>query len=73
MGASVNFTVAPWARGAICFGFIDRSSLIEATSNGKPAWEVDDFKAKKGPLGIEAEGHAIDFRNLRIKVINKKE
>jgi len=40
--------------------------------NGKPAWEIDNFKGKKGTIGIEAEGHPIDFRNLRIKVIEKK-
>jgi len=40
--------------------------------NGKLAWEIDTFKPKKGPLGIEAEGHAIDFKNLRIKVIEAK-
>ena len=39
--------------------------------NGALAWEVDNFKPKKGPLGIEAEGHHIDFRNLRIKEIKK--
>lgn len=37
--------------------------------NGKPAWEIDDFKAVKGTIGIQAEGQAIDFRNLRIKRI----
>jgi hypothetical protein len=40
--------------------------------NGKLAWEIDNFKPKKGTLGIEAEGSAIDFRNLRIKVIEPK-
>jgi hypothetical protein len=40
--------------------------------NGQLAWEIDDFKAKKGPIGIEAEGAPIDFRNVRIKVIEKQ-
>ena len=40
--------------------------------NGKPAWEIDDFKPVRGPLGIEAEGHAIDFRNIRIKKVRKE-
>lgn len=35
--------------------------------NGKPAWEIDNFKPARGRLGFEAEGHAIDFRRLRIK------
>jgi hypothetical protein len=47
-------------------------SKVALKVNGKPAWEIDDFKAKKGPIGIEAEGHPIDFRNLRIKAIENK-
>jgi hypothetical protein len=35
--------------------------------NGKAAWEIHDFKPGRSPVGIEAEGHPIDFRNLRIK------
>lgn len=35
--------------------------------NGKTAWEIDDFRPAALPVGIEAEGHPIDFRNLRIK------
>ena len=35
--------------------------------NGKSAWEIDDFKPVRGPLGFEAEGHRIEFRELRIK------
>ncbi len=35
--------------------------------NGKLAWEIDNFKPGRAPIGIEAEGHAIEFRNLRIK------
>jgi hypothetical protein len=39
--------------------------------NGKRAWEIDDFKPARGPLGIEAEGQPIDFRNIRIKTLGK--
>ncbi len=39
--------------------------------NGKPAWAIDDFKPARGPLGIEAEGQPIDFRNIRIKTLGK--
>ncbi len=35
--------------------------------NGKQAWEVTGFKDKRGYLGLQAEGAAIDFRSLRIK------
>lgn len=37
--------------------------------NDKLAWEADDFKAKKGHLGVQAEGAAMEFRNLRIQEI----
>ncbi|HUT93210.1 MAG TPA: DUF1080 domain-containing protein [Thermoguttaceae bacterium] len=41
--------------------------------NGKLAWEIDDFKQANRPLGIEAEGHEIAFRNMRIKSLDKQE
>jgi hypothetical protein len=37
--------------------------------NGKQAWEVTGFKPASGYIGIQAEGAAIDFKNLRIKEI----
>ena len=37
--------------------------------NGELAWEIEDFKPASGRLGFEAEGHAIDFRNIRIKQV----
>ena len=40
--------------------------------NGKLAWEIDDFKSARRPLGIEAEGHYIEFRNMRIKKLGKE-
>lgn len=46
----------------ICTG-----SRLVLRVNGKTAWEIDDFRPVALPLGIEAEGHPIDFRNLRIK------
>jgi hypothetical protein len=39
--------------------------------NGKEAWSIDNFKPKRGPIGIQAEGQPIDFRNIRIKEIKK--
>ena len=41
--------------------------------NGKPAWEIDNFKPGRRPLGIEAEGHYIEFRKIRIKRLSKRE
>ncbi len=40
--------------------------------NGKPAWEINDFKPARGPFGLQAEGQPIDFRNLRIKKVSKE-
>lgn len=37
--------------------------------NGQLAWEVTDFKTKRGYLGLQAEGAAMEFRNVRIKEI----
>ncbi len=41
--------------------------------NGKLAWKIDDFKPAQGRLGIEAEGHHIDFRKMRVKRLPKTE
>jgi len=41
--------------------------------NGKPAWEIDNFKLASRPLGIQAEGHEIAFRNIRIKRLGKQQ
>ncbi len=41
--------------------------------NGKLAWEIDNFKPGRAPLGIEAEGHPIDFRQIRIKTFPKQD
>ncbi len=42
-------------------------SKVSLKVNGKTAWSIDDFKPKKGPIGIQAEGRHIDFRNIRIR------
>jgi hypothetical protein len=42
-------------------------SRLALVVNGKPAWQIDNFKPVRAPIGIEAEGHPIEFRNLRIK------
>jgi len=39
--------------------------------NGKKAWEVTGFKTKRGYIGLQAEGAAIDFKNIRIKELTK--
>lgn len=37
--------------------------------NGKQAWEVTGFKPASGHIGWQAEGAAIDFKDLRIREI----
>ena len=34
--------------------------------NGQRAWEFNDLDAGPGYLGLQAEGKAFDFRNLRV-------
>jgi hypothetical protein len=46
---------------------------VSLSVNGKRAWEIDNFKPARGKLGIEAEGHSIEFRNLRIKKLPRQE
>ena len=38
--------------------------------NGKLAWSIDNFRPKSGVIGIQAEGRAIDFKNIRIKSLD---
>lgn len=37
--------------------------------NGQLAWEATGFKTPTGYIGLQAEGAALDFRNLRIREI----
>lgn len=39
--------------------------------NGKLAWEATAVLPEKGYVGLQAEGAAIDFRNLRIREIGR--
>lgn len=39
--------------------------------NGTLAWELDNFKRTSAPIGIEAEGHPIEFRAIRIKTVSR--
>jgi hypothetical protein len=42
-------------------------SKLTFWANGKMAWEINSFKPSRGYLGLQAEGHAVDFKNIRIK------
>lgn len=37
--------------------------------NGKQAWEATGLKPAKGYIGLQAEGAALEFRNLRLREI----
>ncbi|MCI0360365.1 MAG: DUF1080 domain-containing protein [Planctomycetaceae bacterium] len=39
--------------------------------NGKPAWEGTGLTPEKGYLGLQAEGAAMEFRNIRIREIKE--
>jgi hypothetical protein len=47
-------------------------------ANGQQGWKVNGFKPARGYLGLQAEGHMMEFRNIRVKelgykLLNKKE
>jgi hypothetical protein len=42
---------------------------VSFSCNGKPAWEGTDFESKRGYIGLQTEGAAMEFRNLRIQEI----
>jgi hypothetical protein len=44
-----------------------RGKKITLDVNGERAWEFNDLDAERGYLGIEAENHPFDFRNMRIQ------
>ena len=44
-----------------------RGRTIVLEVDGERAWEFKDLDAARGYIGIQAEGKAFDFRNLRIR------
>ena len=42
---------------------------VTFTCNGKLAWEGTGFKSARGHIGLQAEGAAMEFRNLRIREV----
>jgi hypothetical protein len=44
---------------------------VTFTCNGMPAWEGTGLKSEKGYIGLQAEGAALEFRNLRIREIKE--
>jgi hypothetical protein len=45
---------------------------LSLTVNGTLAWQIDDFALARRPLGIQAEGHPIEFRNLWVKSLSQR-
>jgi hypothetical protein len=43
----------------------DKSLVLDI--NGARAWEFNDLDVDQGYIGIQAEGKALDFRNLRVR------
>ena len=43
-----------------------RGRIIALDVNGERAWEFRELDADRGYIGIQAEGNAFDFRNIRI-------
>ncbi|MBI5757097.1 MAG: DUF1080 domain-containing protein, partial [Planctomycetales bacterium] len=46
-----------------------RGDKLTFWCNGQLAWEATEFKPASGYIGLQAEGAALDFRNLRIREI----
>jgi hypothetical protein len=44
---------------------------ITFTCNGEQAWEATGLAPSKGYIGLQAEGAALEFRNLRIREIKE--
>ena len=45
---------------------------VKFECNGKPAWEAKGLKPAKGYIGMQAEGAAMEFRNIRIRAIDSQ-
>jgi sugar lactone lactonase YvrE len=48
-----------------------RGDKVTFWCNGKLAWEATGLKPTKGYLGLQAEGAPLEFRNVRIRTIEK--
>src|SRR5579864_4746378 len=61
--ASPRLPVNQWCT----FRMEARGHKLMLDVNGQRAWEYSDFSPDHGFLGLQAEGKAFDFRNLRIQ------
>jgi hypothetical protein len=49
------------------YRLICKGPHAEGFINGQLAWKTDKIKTPTGHLGLQAEGHRFEFRNLRLK------
>ena len=52
------------------YEIVCRGSKLEVWTNGEESSRVDNCKVPKGRIGLENEGHRIEFRNLRVKELS---
>jgi hypothetical protein len=57
--------VGEWVR----FRIEARGTRLALFVDGERAWEFKEFEAERGYIGIQAEGKAVDVRNLRVQAI----
>jgi hypothetical protein len=47
-----------------------RGRKLTLDVDGERAWEFNEFDAPHGYIGLQAEGKAFDFRNLRVQPVD---
>jgi hypothetical protein len=63
----VTATAKPRPAGEwIKFRIEVRGHKVSLEVDGQPAWTFEEFTPRKGYLGLQAEGKAVEFRNLRM-------
>jgi hypothetical protein len=58
-----KFAVNEWVK----FRMEVRGKKLTFDVNGERVWEFNELDAARGYIGIQAEGKALDFRNLRVQ------
>jgi hypothetical protein len=49
-----------------------QGAVVSLKVNGKEAWTAEDKFPQEGHIGFQAEGHLIQFRNIRIKPLKSE-
>ncbi len=77
-GRGVGLENAPHAAAQVkvkewnSFVLMAKGAVVSLKVNGKEAWTAEDKFPQEGHLGIQAEGHAIQFRNLKLKPLQSE-